>query len=72
MINCPHCGHTENTVRETQRRDGYYRRYRICQNCHNSFCTHEVLAVYAGKARGMVLDELALEEVNQPITEVHG
>lgn len=71
MIKCPHCGHTENTVRETQRRDGYYRRYRICQKCHNSFCTHELLAVFAGKSRGMIVDLLLNESINHPITEVH-
>jgi hypothetical protein len=70
MINCPHCGQTDNKIREIKQGEGFYRRYRVCNKCHKTFVTHEVLAVFAGKARGMLLDQqLADELINHPISE---
>ncbi len=56
MIPCPNCGHEHSTVRESRNEPGYVRRYRVCKNCGKSFPTEEYLAVYAGQARGMILD----------------
>lgn len=54
MIQCPHCGSTESTVKEVKSFPDFNRRYRVCSKCHNTYTTEEVLAVYAGRKRGMV------------------
>ena len=75
MIPCPHCGSTESRVRDVRNYDGRIRRSRVCKNCSNGYTTFEVLAVYAGRDRGMVLDmdeRLQHELVNQPPAEVNG
>lgn len=78
MIKCPNCGSPKTMVRDVKSIDGRARRTRVCKNCANSFTTFEVLAVYAGRSRGMVLDmfdmdqELQQEMVNTPPTEVNG
>lgn len=59
MIKCPHCGHDASIVRELKSEDSSNRRYRICKKCAKTFTTQEFLAVYAGKARGLVLDSPA-------------
>jgi transcriptional regulator NrdR family protein len=58
MLKCPNCGSDESRVTETKATpDGTaIARYRACKNCGNNFRTHEVLAVYAGRKRGIVLD----------------
>ena len=75
MIPCPCCGSTDSRVRDVRNYDGRIRRSRVCKNCSNGYTTFEVLAVYAGRHRGMVLDmdeRLQHELVNQPPTEVNG
>ena len=75
MIPCPHCGSTESRIRDVRNYNGRIRRSRICKDCAGSYTTFEVLAVYAGRDRGMVLDvdeRLRQELVNQPPAEMNG
>lgn len=75
MIECPNCGSTESRVRDVRNYDGHIRRSRVCKDCSHGYPTFEVLAVYAGRHRGMVLDmdeRLRQELVNQPPVEVNG
>lgn len=64
MINCPHCGSADSTVKETKSFPAFNRRYRVCSKCKKTYTTHEVLAVYAGKSTGMVEDLAPTLEAN--------
>lgn len=55
MIPCPNCSSTKNKVRELKSKPGYNRRYRVCDDCGEAFCTHERLVTYEGRDRGMVV-----------------
>jgi transcriptional regulator NrdR family protein len=65
VINCPHCGTPESTVREVKSFPDFNRRYRQCTKCKRTYCTHEVLAVYAGKRAGMVENMAPLLETDE-------
>ena len=54
-IPCPQCGFHKTIVKETKSKPNAIRRYRSCENCKTLFTTHEVVAVYSGRYRGMIL-----------------
>ena len=64
MIPCPNCGHEKSHVRYTEDKPKTFRRCRVCKKCGKSFRTEEHLAIFAGPARGMVVD--------RPIVEANG
>jgi len=78
MIPCPNCGSTASRVRDVRNYSGRIRRSRVCKDCAHEFTTFEVLAVCAGRDRGVVLDMLYMDQrlqhelVNQPPKEVNG
>lgn len=41
MIECPTCKHTQSTIKETRKRDGYIERRRTCDNCGHGMITKE-------------------------------
>lgn len=57
-MKCPHCGHRRSRVTNTDDRDEFILRYRICLKCAKNFTTIERVSVYIGRAAGHVEVEL--------------
>lgn len=53
-MNCPHCGHPQSRVCDTESRPDHNLRYRFCSRCAKKFCTIERVAVFAGRKVGHV------------------
>lgn len=67
---CPHCGHKKSRVTNTDDRDEYILRYRMCLKCAKPWTTIERLSVYVGRAAGHVEVELPpgrLEPLRAPV-----